>query len=261
MLCGHRPFNADDFISLGYKHVTEPPPHIRQFNTTIPLHIEQALLRAMAKDRSARFEDIAEFLHVLQQAQQQHYGPVPYIQQSQSVPLARQDTILASAPPPLPPSPYQTIAPLDTPARVTRTLASPAAFQPYYSGGSGNVLVAPEQQKVPDKFYSLGGGWRLLSMLCYLIPVIGLPVYFFVGRRNRFTRYHALQSLLLWLIMLLISSARNGTALFHIVSVLSLIVAVYLIGGVIASLLGKYIRIPLISPRALRYADRRLRYS
>src|SRR5579884_1582971 len=100
MLCGHRPFDAGDFISLGYKHVTGPAPSIRQFNTTIPLHIEQALLRAMAKDRSARFEDVATFLRALRQIDQPQYGSVPYSLQNQTISPASQATaILASGSP------------------------------------------------------------------------------------------------------------------------------------------------------------------
>jgi serine/threonine protein kinase len=261
MLCGHRPFGAGDFISLGYRHVTEPPPHIRQSNATIPLHIEQTLLRAMAKERSARFEDIATFLHALQQIDQRQYGPVPYIQQSQSAPLARLDTVLASPTPPPPPPSYQFATPINTPARVANTPARPAAFQPNYPGG-GNILISPDQ-KTPDKFHSLGAGWRLLALSCYLLPVIGWLLYFSTGRDNRFARYHALQSFLIWLLFgifvkgITVTSGdpvpQGGTTFVFA------IISVYLICGFVASPLGKYLRVPIISMLARRYADRRQR--
>jgi serine/threonine protein kinase len=257
MLCGHRPFAADDFISLGYKHVTEPPPHIRQFNTTIPLHIEQTLLRAMAKDRSARFEDISAFLHALQQTEQSQYGPVPYIQQSQSAPIARLDTVLASSPPPS----YQTVTPINTPANVAHTPARPAAFQSYYPGGA-NILMAPEQ-KAPDKFHSLGAGWRLLALSCYLLPIIGWLLYFSTGRNNRFARYHALQSFLIWLLFVIFVKGITVTAGDPVPQMgtifVFIIVSVYLLCGMVISLFGQYMRVPIISRLARRYADRRLR--
>jgi serine/threonine protein kinase len=257
LLCGHRPFGAGDFISLGYRHVTEPPPHIRQFNTTIPLHIEQALLRAMAKERTARFEDIATFLRALQQTDRPQYGPVPYAQQNQPAPSAPQSaTILASPPPP----PYQIATPINTPARIANTPARPAAFQPNYPG-SGNMLLSPNQ-KAPDTFYALSVSWRLLAMLCYLTTIVGWLLYFLTGRRNRFARYHALQSFLMWLLFILFcveismfASASRPALNVFLAFTLS-IVTIYLICGIVASLFGKYMRVPLISRLARRYADR-----
>src|SRR6266700_1260983 len=114
LLCGHKPFRADDFISLGYKHVTKPPPPVRQSNTTIPLHIEQALLRAMAKERMARFEDIATFLHALQQTNWAHYSPVLSTQQNYTTASTFQTpAILASSS--LPQHPYQVATEINPP--------------------------------------------------------------------------------------------------------------------------------------------------
>lgn len=255
MLCGHRPFGAGDFISLGYKHVTEPPPHIRQFNTTVPLQIEQALLRAMSKERAARFEDIAAFLKALQQTEQSQYGPVPYIRQNATTPPSFQTTvILDSSPPP----PYQVAAPINTPARVAYTPASPAALQSNYPG-NGNVLASSDQ-KAPDTFTSLGAGWRLLAMLCYLLAIVGWLVYFSTSRRNRFTRYHMLQSFLLWFLFAIfctgISSAAGDTVSTIFMACILVIVVAYLLSGIVASLLGKYMRVPLFSRLARRYADK-----
>ncbi|MBV9228741.1 MAG: serine/threonine protein kinase, partial [Chloroflexi bacterium] len=160
LLSGHRPFEAGDFISLGYKHVTEPPPHIRQFNTTIPLHIEQALLKAMAKERTARFEDIAAFLKALHHTDRPQYGPISYTLQNQPTSPASQTTALLASSSPLPP-PYQIATQINTPASVANTPARSAVLQPNYPG-SGNILISPNQ-KTSDKFYSLGAGWRLLS--------------------------------------------------------------------------------------------------
>jgi serine/threonine protein kinase len=246
MLCGHRPFGAGDFISLGYKHVTEPPPHIRQFNATVPLHIEQALLRAMTKDRSARFEDIATFIDALQQVGRPQYGPVPYPH-------------LPSPPPPL----YQVATLLNTPDSTANTPASVAniparstmLFQSDHPG-SGNVLVSPSQS--PDPFYSLGAGWRLLAASCYLFPIFGWFIYFFSGRRNRFARYHALQSLLLWCIgfVLGVFHTSNASLIGSILGNISFLAGAFVLVGIVASLLGKYMRVLFISKWARRYADK-----
>jgi serine/threonine protein kinase len=261
LLCGHKPFGAGDFLSLGYKHVTEPPPRIRQLNTAIPLHIEQALLRAMAKERTARFEDIATFLHALQQTNQAQYSPVLSTQQNYTTaPAFQAITTLTSFS--LSSQPDQITTAINTPANVANIPARSTTLQPNYPG-SGNILIAPDQ-KVPDKFYSSGASWRLLTGLCYLLPILGWLLYFFTGRSNYFARYHALQSFLLWLLFLLSSidiTIELETNTFLPTPTLDHILAFLLLisifgGGVVASLLGKYIRMPLISGLARRYAER-----
>lgn len=70
LFTGHRPFESKDFISLGFLHTTEQaaPPH--QLNPEIPLHIEQAILRAMGKQRSERYADIGSFIAALSELPQ-----------------------------------------------------------------------------------------------------------------------------------------------------------------------------------------------
>jgi serine/threonine protein kinase len=254
LLCGHKPFRADDFISLGYKHVTEPPPPVRQFNRTIPLYIEQALLRAMAKERMARFEDIATFLHALQQTDWPQYSPVLSTQQNYTTAPTFQ-TIASLASPSLSSQLDQVATAINTPASVVNTPARPAALPSHYSG-SGNTLLPPNQ-KATDKFYSSGARWRLLAMLCYLTGIIGWLLYFFTGRRNRFARYHVVQSFLLWLLYIPFNiAAKTGFGIQNLLEAIYIALAIYLFCGAVASLLGKYMRVPLISGLARRHADR-----
>lgn len=65
LVTGRKPFQAVDFISMGMKHAKEPPISPRQFNPALPAHIEQAILKAMAKDRTRRHADIATFILAL----------------------------------------------------------------------------------------------------------------------------------------------------------------------------------------------------
>nr|BBH87920.1 hypothetical protein KTC_26710 [Thermosporothrix sp. COM3] len=80
LLTGRKVFEATDFISLGFKHTTEPPTPPRTLNTTIPLHLEQAILKALAKNRHDRFAHIAAFLAALEQPE-----PTIQIQPADSV--------------------------------------------------------------------------------------------------------------------------------------------------------------------------------
>lgn len=50
---------------MGYKHTTEQPTPPRQINSRIPVHVEQAILKALAKQRNDRHRDVAAFLSAL----------------------------------------------------------------------------------------------------------------------------------------------------------------------------------------------------
>jgi len=62
---GRRPFTAPDMVSMMFKHVTEQPLAPRQLNPRLPVHIEQAILTAIAKEREARHADVATFIAAL----------------------------------------------------------------------------------------------------------------------------------------------------------------------------------------------------
>jgi len=65
VLTGRLPFTAPDFFALGYKHMMERPIAPTQLNLLLSRTTEQAILKAMAKQRSDRFPDVAAFLTAL----------------------------------------------------------------------------------------------------------------------------------------------------------------------------------------------------
>ncbi len=67
-LCGSRPFEGS-IIEIMVQHLTMPPPPLREKVVTIPLGIEQVLLRALAKDPKARFASVRDFATALEQAE------------------------------------------------------------------------------------------------------------------------------------------------------------------------------------------------
>lgn len=64
LLTGHRPFDGGQggFEMIWFQHAHVPPTPPTRFNASIPESVEQALLRALAKDRSERYNDISAFL-------------------------------------------------------------------------------------------------------------------------------------------------------------------------------------------------------
>lgn len=67
MLTGRRPFIPQNpgWESIWYHHTHVAPAPPTQFNPSIPPRVEQALLRALAKDRTERFTNMAELVQAL----------------------------------------------------------------------------------------------------------------------------------------------------------------------------------------------------
>ncbi len=68
LVTGSKPFTLPrgaHIAAWAAKHATEIPTPPRQLNPYVPLHIEQAILKAMAKNRDERYSDISAFLTAL----------------------------------------------------------------------------------------------------------------------------------------------------------------------------------------------------
>lgn len=65
IMTGRLPFDAPDFFSLGYKHMSEAAMPPTQLNLLIPYPVEEAILKAMAKQRTDRFPDVMAFVTAL----------------------------------------------------------------------------------------------------------------------------------------------------------------------------------------------------
>ena len=65
MLVGRPPFRGSSAIATMAKHVTEKPKRLRTLRPEVPLAIEQAILRALAKIPSQRYATVSEFIGAL----------------------------------------------------------------------------------------------------------------------------------------------------------------------------------------------------
>ncbi len=68
MLAGHLPFDSDREYELIRSQIEDPPPLLREVAEAVPQSVEQAVLRALAKDREFRFASTQEFRDVLEEA-------------------------------------------------------------------------------------------------------------------------------------------------------------------------------------------------
>ncbi len=70
LLTGQKPFSLppeveNKWLALGYRHKTKDPIPPTQLNTSLPIHVEQAILKSMAKEREERYADIPTFIRAL----------------------------------------------------------------------------------------------------------------------------------------------------------------------------------------------------
>lgn len=68
MLTGRVPFQSETPYSTILAQINTPPPQPRLLNPAIPPAVEQVLLKALAKDRNARYASIREMLTALEEA-------------------------------------------------------------------------------------------------------------------------------------------------------------------------------------------------
>jgi len=71
MLTGKPPFSSElgeDLIGVMYKHLEAPPPSLKAANPLIPYEVEDVVMKALEKDRTARFFDMGEMVKALDHA-------------------------------------------------------------------------------------------------------------------------------------------------------------------------------------------------
>ena len=62
LLAGDPPYSGDSFVAVAMRHVSEPVPSITARRPDVPLRVDAALQRAMAKDPDERFQSMGELV-------------------------------------------------------------------------------------------------------------------------------------------------------------------------------------------------------
>ena len=176
-LCGSRPFDGSP-TEVMVQQLSMLPVPLHERVTTVPLEVEQVVLRALAKDPKARFESVHDFATALEKASQQAYLPTINItgeQPVQGAPAVGSYATVAvnnGASPALvalPASPETPVDPVTPPGQVVsaRLLATTSAI-PFDS-----TATVPAPEKLPELPLPVRPQHRR--------TVAGLPGGFFIG--------------------------------------------------------------------------------
>ena len=98
MLTGRIPFEGESAVTIALKQVSEPPVPPSHYNPAVPAPLEDAVLRALAKDPADRFADADVFIAALEDARAQiEAGLAPPAQPTTSFTAVAPAPFLAAA--------------------------------------------------------------------------------------------------------------------------------------------------------------------
>jgi len=138
-LCGERPFEGS-VTEVMVKHLSMPPPSLRERVPMLPAEVEQVVLRALAKDPKARFASVADFAEALERASQVALSP------TMRLPSGQTPVGMAAAPP-------SSVVGVLASQAGTPTEATPSADQAAFPqlAGSPGSLQPPADQVTPPR--------------------------------------------------------------------------------------------------------------
>jgi serine/threonine protein kinase len=159
-LCGERPFEGS-LTEVMVKHLSMPPPPLRERMPTIPVEIEQVVLRALAKDPKERFASVAAFSAALELASQRALAPTAQLASEQPArsPAAATDYDTLAVAPDHPVLPAESTPSADLPVGALEPTVYPGSPTPNgldtpQSGAAaetpqGGQFIAPTAAAVP----------------------------------------------------------------------------------------------------------------
>jgi eukaryotic-like serine/threonine-protein kinase len=96
MVAGRPPFEGDSGMTVMLKHLSEPPPDLRQLNQDVPEDLAAIIQKALAKNPGERFQTAAEMAAALRRVAAVHFGTAATLVPP-SVAMASQATVPSSA--------------------------------------------------------------------------------------------------------------------------------------------------------------------
>ncbi len=75
MLTGQLPFYDENTVNIMLKHITEPPPPLRNIRKDLPEALENVILKMLEKDPADRYESLKEVRTTLEIILKEYYSP------------------------------------------------------------------------------------------------------------------------------------------------------------------------------------------
>jgi serine/threonine-protein kinase len=164
MLTGRLPFTSDTPYGMMHSHLFKEPPVLTEVNFKLPPSVDPVVRRALAKDRTARYQTALDLCDAYDLAIQQPSAPAP-------------------AQPPTPPPYDDATEVFDSRAAVSISGAPPAPPPPPRSVPSIRSPMPSPETAAPAPAARAGGGRNLLPLA--IIPVlllVGAAVFFLLPR-------------------------------------------------------------------------------
>lgn len=256
LLTGSTPFVSADFMAMAYQHVHEQPRPPRQLNPALPTYMEQAIMKALSKERHDRYPNVTAFIAAL-----------------------KAPTVEPIPPPPPPPPPYSYRqaggVPVYPPVRnapQTPPMQPRVGVTPPLQGGGQHYAYSPVFAE-PAIATKPTGGDRVLAVFCYLSTffvfayVVGWIIFvlicYFAGRKRPFVRFHFMQSQIFFILSVIIffagAAVSNSSGQSAVNATLGPIFAIYILLTLILMVLagtGNRAHIPIVGLLANGYAKR-----
>ena len=160
MFTGQQPYHGDTPMSVVVKHITDPVPHILDIKPDLPANLEKVVEKAMAKDRSQRYQTVKALAADLTSVAN---GEIPrFLQEDVTLVGAAATTVKAS-------KPGQTLAETVLTKKAQAELAA--------STPTPAPTPTPAAAPVPPKRTGLWIGLGAVGVLVVLI-LIGLAIIF-----------------------------------------------------------------------------------
>jgi len=150
-LCGERPFEGS-VTEVMVKHLSMPPPPLRERVPAIPVEIEQVVLRALTKEPKARFASVAGFAEALERASQVALAPTAQLASEQPArsPDAATNHDTVAVAPNQPVLPTEATPSADVPVGALEPTVYPGSAAPngLETPQSGAAVERPQQGQV-----------------------------------------------------------------------------------------------------------------
>jgi serine/threonine-protein kinase len=196
MLTGRLPFISDTEFGMMMAQIEQAPPPPTSFAPQVPLGVERAIMRALAKKAEARFQTASEFREALQTGLQTAFAPTRAMSSVNPPPPTRVAPGPSTPPqsyPSAPPAPSGSRQPIPTPPSTAQPketrVGNVANVQPppqyFHQQPQPQQYYAPQPTAPPQQSFFSRLSWvHYTGLAVFLAAIIGIPIFFLATNQS-----------------------------------------------------------------------------